>query len=39
MNFNNYIKEIKSALAKSMCLQHFSAQLVERHSKPEIEIK
>ena len=39
MSFNAYLNDVKNSLLKSMCVQHFSSQTVERHSKPEIEIK
>lgn len=39
MNFNSYLIEIRKNIIQSLCIQHFSSQTVERHSKPEIEIK
>ena len=39
MSSEAYLQEIKNSLLKSLCLHQFSSQIVERHSKPEIELK
>ena len=34
-----YLNAVKSTLTAAMCLENFSSQVVERHNKPEIEVK
>ena len=34
-----YLLAVKRTLQASMCLENFSSQKVERHNKPEIEVK
>ncbi|EAL71900.1 hypothetical protein ACTFIW_009595 [Dictyostelium discoideum] len=34
-----YLNCIRNTLTASMCLQNFGSQIVERHNKPEVEVK
>ena len=34
-----YLMAVKRTLQAAMCLENFSSQKVERHNKPEIEVK
>eukprot|EP00794_Sanderia_malayensis_P019066 gene19066-20981_t len=34
-----YLNAVKATLQAAMCLESFSSQVVERHNKPEIEVK
>lgn len=34
-----YLKAVRNTLTAAMCLQNFSSQVVERHNKPEIEVR
>ncbi|KAK3587555.1 hypothetical protein CHS0354_004844 [Potamilus streckersoni] len=34
-----YLNAIRATLQATMCLQNFDSQLVERHNKPEVEVK
>ncbi len=34
-----YLTAVRSTLPAAMCLENFSSQVVERHNKPEIEVK
>lgn len=34
-----YLNAVRSTLTAAMCLENFSSQIVERHNKPEIEVK
>jgi hypothetical protein len=34
-----YLKTVRSALTAAMCLQNFASQDVERHNKPEVEVR
>ena len=34
-----YLEAVKSTLDAAICLKHFSSQKVERHNKPEVEVK
>eukprot|EP01132_Coremiostelium_polycephalum_P002236 gene2236-2758_t len=34
-----YLNCIRSTLTAAMCLQNFGSQIVERHNKPEVEVK
>ena len=34
-----YLRCVKRTLQAAMCLENFSSQKVERHNKPEIEVK
>jgi hypothetical protein len=34
-----YLLAVKRTLQAAMCLENFSSQKVERHNKPEIEVK
>lgn len=35
----NYLENIQNALLGALCLRHFPSEKVERHEKPEIEMK
>ncbi|KAF0993244.1 hypothetical protein HZS_4478 [Henneguya salminicola] len=34
-----YLNTVRQTLVAAMCLENFSSQIVERHNKPEIEVK
>ncbi|XP_067929079.1 actin-related protein 2/3 complex subunit 4-like [Watersipora subatra] len=34
-----YLEAVRRTLHASMCLENFSSQVVERHNKPEVEVK
>ncbi|CAF0970947.1 unnamed protein product [Brachionus calyciflorus] len=34
-----YLNAVRATLQASMCLQHFDSRVVERHNKPEVEVK
>ncbi|XP_046546868.1 actin-related protein 2/3 complex subunit 4 [Haliotis rubra] len=34
-----YLTAVKHTLTAAMCLQNFDSQIVERHNKPEVEVK
>lgn len=34
-----YLNAVKSTLTAAMCLQNFNSQVVERHNKPEVEVR
>jgi actin related protein 2/3 complex subunit 4 len=34
-----YLTAVRHTLTAAMCLTNFSSQVIERHNKPEIEIK
>jgi len=34
-----YLNAVRSTLDVAMCLEHFNSQVVERHTKPEVEVK
>jgi actin related protein 2/3 complex subunit 4 len=34
-----YLKAVRATLQASMCMQHFESRVVERHNKPEVEVK
>jgi len=34
-----YLNAVRATLDASMCLEHFNSQVVERHVKPEVEVK
>eukprot|EP00493_Phyllostaurus_siculus_P012995 UN13184 len=34
-----YLNAVRSTLTAAMCLENFSSQVVERHNRPEIEVK
>ncbi|CAI9720262.1 actin-related protein 2/3 complex subunit 4 [Octopus vulgaris] len=34
-----YLNAVKHTLTAAMCLQNFESQVVERHNKPEVEVK
>merc|ERR1712127_193884 len=34
-----YLNAVKATLEASMCMQHFESRIVERHNKPEVEVK
>lgn len=34
-----YLNAVRHTLTAAMCLENFSSQVIERHNKPEIEIK
>eukprot|EP00405_Crypthecodinium_cohnii_P017915 CAMPEP_0206462192 /NCGR_PEP_ID=MMETSP0324_2-20121206/25838_1 /ASSEMBLY_ACC=CAM_ASM_000836 /TAXON_ID=2866 /ORGANISM="Crypthecodinium cohnii, Strain Seligo" /LENGTH=201 /DNA_ID=CAMNT_0053934313 /DNA_START=95 /DNA_END=701 /DNA_ORIENTATION=- len=36
---NAYLEDIRKALDKALCLQHYPSQVVERQSRPEIEFQ
>ncbi|XP_033647181.1 actin-related protein 2/3 complex subunit 4 [Asterias rubens] len=34
-----YLQAVRATLQASMCLENFSSQVVERHNKPEVEVR
>lgn len=34
-----YLNAVRSTLTASMCLENFDSQVVERHNKPEVEVR
>lgn len=34
-----YLTAVRRTLTATMCLENFSSQVVERHNKPEVEVK
>ena len=34
-----YLRAVKRTLQASMCLENFASQKIERHNKPEVEVK
>ncbi|XP_030853801.1 actin-related protein 2/3 complex subunit 4 [Strongylocentrotus purpuratus] len=34
-----YLNAVRSTLTAAMCLENFSSQVVERHNKPEVEVR
>lgn len=34
-----YLNAVRHTLAAAMCLENFSSQVVERHNKPEVEVR
>lgn len=34
-----YLNAVKATLNAAMCLQNFDSRIVERHNKPEVEVK
>ena len=34
-----YLDAVRSSLSAAMCLQNFASQVVERHNKPEVEVR
>lgn len=34
-----YLSAVRSTLTAAMCLENFSSQVVERHNKPEVEVR
>ncbi|XP_041348518.1 actin-related protein 2/3 complex subunit 4 [Gigantopelta aegis] len=34
-----YLQAVRHSLTAAMCLQNFDSQIVERHNKPEVEVK
>mgnify|MGYP001800400970 FL=1 len=34
-----YLDAVRKTLHASMCVENFSSQVVERHNKPEVEVK
>ena len=34
-----YLTAVRNTLTAAMCLENFSSQVVERHNKPEVEVK
>ena len=34
-----YLNCVKETLTAAMCVQNFDSQVVERHNKPEVEVK
>ncbi len=34
-----YLNAVKATLQATMCMQHFDSRIVERHNKPEVEVK
>lgn len=34
-----YLKAVRNTLTAAMCLQNFSSQVIERHNKPEVEVR
>lgn len=39
MTLKPYLDAVRSSLQAAVCLENFSSQIVERHNKPEVEIK
>jgi hypothetical protein len=36
---NTYLNAVRATLQASMCMQNFDSRIVERHNKPEVEVK
>ena len=34
-----YLNAVRHTLTAAMCLENFESQIVERHNKPEVEVK
>lgn len=34
-----YLSAVRHTLSAAMCLQNFNSQVVERHNKPEVEVR
>lgn len=34
-----YLSAVRCTLEAAMCLENFSSQVVERHNKPEVEVR
>lgn len=34
-----YLKAVRQTLTAAICLENFSSQVVERHNKPEVEVR
>lgn len=34
-----YLNAVRASLTAAMCLENFESQVVERHNKPEVEVK
>lgn len=34
-----YLSAVRSSLMAAMCLENFESQVVERHNKPEVEVR
>lgn len=34
-----YLNAVRSSLTAAMCLENFESQMVERHNKPEVEVR
>lgn len=34
-----YLDAVRATLTAAMCLENFSSQIVERHNKPEVEVR
>ena len=34
-----YLNAVRQTLTAAMCLENFSSQVVERHNKPEVEVR
>ena len=34
-----YLQAVRSSLTAAMCLENFESQVVERHNKPEVEVR
>lgn len=34
-----YLNAVKATLQAALCLENFSSQVVERHNKPEVEVR
>lgn len=39
MSSSAYYQDIRSALTRALCLHNFPSQQVERHNKPEVEVR
>jgi actin related protein 2/3 complex subunit 4 len=39
MTLRPYLDAVRSSLTAAICLENFSSQMVERHNKPEVEVK
>uniref|UniRef100_F8WE39 ARPC4-TTLL3 readthrough n=1 Tax=Homo sapiens TaxID=9606 RepID=F8WE39_HUMAN len=34
-----YLSAVRATLQAALCLENFSSQVVERHNKPEVEVR
>ncbi len=34
-----YLNAVRTSLTAAMCLENFESQVVERHNKPEVEVR